>query len=69
MCKYCSTEEGNCEQIINGTGMEDIVYADLTMSNNETNWTLDVSSWIVDRSLINISVEINYCPFCGRKLH
>ena len=75
MCEYCSVEEGNCKELITGRAFtnknEDYAMTGLFIENDslpQHRWSLSISSWIFDANVINDSIEIKYCPFCGQKL-
>lgn len=69
MCRYCN---GNPEPIDNISNCPTDVYIEEELFTKENGFLLKIVS-DVDMGMggeINVltSVEIDYCPFCGRKL-
>lgn len=73
MCEYCNVELGECETILSeseelkdGTKLVDLI---VTISNSiKDKWTIDFSVGLCDTPVLDRTLQINYCPFCGQKL-
>lgn len=70
MCKYCEKEEGIPVVIEHGNDLCQKPYVGLNIDENNK-LGCDVETLCDDDYYddeINVTVKINYCPMCGKKL-
>lgn len=65
-CEYCEGNKFIYDSMKLGTKNDSYCGIDVYINNNKLN--IDASTDTYEPNYIEVEVEINYCPMCGRKL-